>query len=142
MGQIKRIIASILNKGVIVINNIENDYESEVIRLISDTFGAYMNEENKTLQVWLDAPFKFDKEAILAHAAWVREGFQASDDAALLMPELDVLLDFMQLSRDDRDRQGAKALLYGSKINEMNALLKVLMTYYQVQIKALKKEMD
>ncbi len=42
MGQIKRIIASILNKGVIVINNIENAYESEVIRLISDTFGAYM----------------------------------------------------------------------------------------------------
>ena len=123
-------------------NDAENAFEALAVDLLSGLLGAHDNEQNADLKDWLDSPFPVQPEVLLRHAQFICEHFQAGDDSHLLMHGIDEQLDAMSYSNIDRQkptRFGAvRAVTTGRDVAKVNALLKVIITWYECEIVRLK----
>ena len=123
-------------------NDVENVFEALAVDLLSGILGAHDNEKNADLKDWLDSPFPVQSDALLQHAQFICERFQAGDDSHLLMHGIDEQLEAMSYSNSDRQkptRFGAvRAVTTGRDVAKVNALLKVIITWYECEIIRLK----
>ena len=123
-------------------NDAENAFEALAVDLLSGLLGAHDNAQNADLKDWLDSPFPVQPEVLLRHAQFICERFQAGDDSHLLMHGIDEQLEAMSYSNSDRQkptRFGAvRAVTTGRDVAKVNALLKVIITWYECEIIRLK----
>ena len=117
-------------------------FEALAVDLLSGLLGAHDNEQNAELKDWLDSPFPVQPEVLLKHAEFICERFQAGDNSHLLMHGIDEQLEAMSYSNSDRqkpNRFGAvRAVTTGRDVAKVNALLKVIITWYECEIIRLK----
>ncbi|MCD1127371.1 hypothetical protein LPW36_15450 [Jinshanibacter sp. LJY008] len=122
----------------------ETYFENIATDLLSGLLGAHDNEQNALLKAWLDEPFKLDNAALLRHAEYICGRFNAGDDSHLLMHGIDEQLDAMSLSNNDRQKPtkfgAVRAATTGRDVAKVNALLKVIITYYECELIKLKKD--
>ncbi|EPL1955814.1 hypothetical protein JRB55_004848 [Citrobacter freundii] len=123
-------------------NDGENAFETLAVDLLSRLLGAHDNAQNAELKDWLDSPFPVQSDVLLQHAHFICERFQAGDDSHLLMHGIDEQLEAMSYSNSDRQkptRFGAlRAVTTGRDVAKVNALLKVIITWYECEIIRLK----
>lgn len=123
----------------------ETYFENIAADLLSGLLGAHDNEQNALLKDWLDKPFELDNAALLQHAEYICGRFNAGDDRHLLMHGIDEQLDAMSFSNSDRQKPTAfgavRAVTTGRDVAKVNALLKVIITYYECELIKLKKDM-
>ncbi|AIE65451.1 hypothetical protein ACVNAN_004182 [Enterobacter hormaechei] len=123
-------------------SDVENAFEALAVDLLSGLLGAHDNEQNAELKDWLDSPFPVKPDVLIRHAQFICERFQAGDDSHLLMRGIDEQLDAMSYSNIDRQkptRFGAvRAVTTGRDVAKVNALLKVIITWYECEIIRLK----
>lgn len=123
----------------------ETYFENIAADLLSGLLGAHDNEQNALLKAWLDEPFELDNAALLRHAEYICGRFNAGDDSHLLMHGIDEQLEAMSLSNSDRQKPTAfgavRAATTGRDVAKVNALLKVIITYYECELIKLKKDM-
>ncbi|HBE9116698.1 TPA: hypothetical protein KNG88_002383 [Citrobacter braakii] len=122
-------------------NDAENAFEALAVDLLSGLLGAHDNAQNAELKDWLDSPFPVQPEVLLKHAAFICERFQAGDDSHLLMHDIDEQLAAMTLSRKERFSPVNKGMVGYSAprdLEKVNALLKVIITWYECEIVWLK----
>ena len=123
-------------------NDAENAFEAHAVDLLSGLLGAHDNAQNAELKDWLDSPFPVQSDVLLRHAQFICERFQAGDDSHLLMHGIDEQLEAMSYSNSDRQkptRFGAvRAVTTGRDVAKINALLKVIITWYECEIIRLK----
>lgn len=123
-------------------NDAKNAFEAHAVDLLRGLLGAHDNAQNADLKDWLDSPFPVQPEVLLRHAQFICERFQAGDDSHLLMHGIDEQLEAMSYSNSDRQkptRFGAvRAVTTGRDVAKVNALLKVIITWYECEIVRLK----
>lgn len=123
-------------------NYAEGAFEALAVDLLSGLLGAHDNAQNADLKDWLDSPFPVKPDVLLRHAQFISERFQAGDNSHLLMHGIDEQLDAMSYSNSDRQkpsRFGAvRAVTTGRDVAKVNALLKVIITWYECEIVRLK----
>lgn len=119
-------------------------FENMAVDLLSGLLGAHDNEQNALLKTWLDKPFELDNAALLRHAEYICSRFNAGDDSHLLMHGIDEQLDAMSYSNSDRQKPTKfgvmRAVTTGRDVAKVNALLKVIITYYECELIKLKRE--
>ncbi|MEG6445758.1 hypothetical protein [Enterobacter roggenkampii] len=119
-------------------------FEDMAVDLLSGLLGAHDNEQNALLKAWLDKPFELDNAALLRHAEYICHRFNAGDDSHLLMHGIDEQLDAMSHSNSDRQKPtkfgAVRAATTGRDVAKVNALLKVIITYYECELIKLKKD--
>ena len=109
---------------------LENFFETIAADLLSGLLDANDNEQNAHLKAWLDAPFNVVPENLLRHAEMICNHFSADEDGHLLMHGIDDQLAAMNLSRKER---------FGP-MKKGNALLKVIISYYECALIKAKME--
>lgn len=122
-------------------NDAESAFEALAVDLISGLLGAHDNAQNAVLKDWLDSPFPVQPEVLLKHAEFICERFQAGDDSHLLMHGIDEQLAAMTLSRKERFspmNKGRVGYSAPRDLEKVNALLKVIITWYECEIVRLK----
>ncbi|EOA2697170.1 hypothetical protein ACHY7Y_003455 [Citrobacter freundii] len=123
-------------------NDAENAFKAHAVDLLRGLLEAHDNAQNADLKDWLDSPFPVQPEVLLRHAQFICERFQAGDDSYLLMHGIDEQLEAMSYSNSDRQkptRFGAvRAVTTGRDVAKVNALLKVIITWYECEIIRLK----
>lgn len=121
----------------------ETYFENIAADLLSGLLGAHDNEQNALLKDWLDKPFELDNAALLRHAEYICGRFNAGDDSHLLMHGIDKQLAAMTFSRKERFSPMHKGVVGYSAprdLEKVNALLKVIITYYECELIKLKKD--
>ncbi|CZW42047.1 hypothetical protein ABK836_24735 [Enterobacter hormaechei] len=122
-------------------NDEKNAFETLAVDLLSGLLGAHDNAQNAELKDWLDSPFPVQPKVLLKHAEFICERFQAGDDSHLLMHGIDEQLAAMTLSRKERFSPMNKGMVGYSAprdLAKVNALLKVIITWYECEIIQLK----
>lgn len=120
----------------------ETYFENIAADILGGLLGAHDNEQNALLKAWLDQPFELDNMALLLHAEYICKRFDAGDDSHLLMHGIDEQLEAMSLSNSDRQKPtkfgAVRAVTTGRDVAKVNALLKVIITYYECELRKLK----
>lgn len=113
---------------------LENFFETIATDLLSGLLDANDNEQNAHLKAWLDAPFNVVPENLLRHAEMICNHFSAGENGHLLMHGIDDQLAAMNLSRKERFSPMKKGIVgYAAPrdLEKVNALLKVIISYYE-----------
>ena len=123
----------------------ETYFENIAVDLLRGLLGAHDNEQNAVLKAWLDEPFELDNAALLRHAEYICNRFDSGEDSHLLMHGIDEQLEAMSCSNSDRQNArkfgAVNAVTTGRDVAKVNALLKVIITYYECELIKLKKDM-
>ena len=118
---------------------LENFFETIAADLLSGLLDANDNEQN----AHLNAPFKVVPENLLRHAEMICNHFSAGENGHLLMHGIDDQLAAMNLSRKERFSPMKKGIVgYAAPrdLEKVNALLKVIISYYECALIKAKME--
>ena len=118
-------------------------FENMAVDLLGGLMDANDNEQNAPLKAWLDAGINVDPGTLLRHAEMICQHFDASDNGYLLMHGIDDQLAAMTLSRKERFSPMNKGIVgYAAPrdLEKVNALLKVIISYYECELIKAKME--